>query len=124
MWLCAGREEDIPNVGDRMVFDIHDQSYLVVRCGPDSFSAFHNSCRHRGRQLCENRGSGENIRCPFHAWTYNLDGSIAWIPVEEDFPLKERKGLGLVPVQVGTWGGNVFINADLKAPPLTRRSTC
>jgi phenylpropionate dioxygenase-like ring-hydroxylating dioxygenase large terminal subunit len=120
MWLCAGREEDIPNVGDRMVFEIRDKSYLVVRSAPNEIRAFHNSCRHRGRLLCEGSGTGEHIRCPFHAWSYNLDGSIAWIPVEDDFPLKERKGLSLVPVQTGTWGGNVFINADPKAPPLEK----
>jgi len=119
-WLVACREEDIPNVGDRTNFDIRDQSYLIVRSAPGKIQAFHNSCRHRGNTLCEGPGSGADIRCPFHAWTYNLDGSIHWIPGEEDFPAKERKGLSLTEVRVDTWGGNVFINADAKAPSLRK----
>lgn len=118
MWLCAGREEDIPNVGDRMVFDIRDKSYLIVRSAPDKIQAFHNSCRHRGNMLCTGKGHSDNIRCPFHAWTWNLDGSQAWVPEAEDFPGGGRGRFNLIDVQCETWGGNIFINADRDAPPL------
>ena len=73
-WQVACREEDIPRVGDRINYDIIDASYMIVRTGERTFSAFHNSCRHRGRKLCEGKEHGPRIRCPFHAWEYGLDG--------------------------------------------------
>jgi phenylpropionate dioxygenase-like ring-hydroxylating dioxygenase large terminal subunit len=118
-WQIACREEDIPNVGDRVSYDIVDQSYVIVRSGPDEFKAFYNTCRHRGRRLCDSKGSGAHIRCPFHAWTWNLDGSLEWVPSEEDFPHVKKRAYGLEQVQVDRWGGNVFINPDPKAKPLS-----
>jgi phenylpropionate dioxygenase-like ring-hydroxylating dioxygenase large terminal subunit len=117
-WLFAAREEDVPDVGDRTVFNVRDLSLLIVRSGPDDFKAFYNSCRHRGRKLCMDRGSGDHIRCPFHAWTFNLDGSVEWIPMEQDFPVKDRRGMALSEVRLERWGGNIFINCDPKATPL------
>jgi len=117
-WQVACREEDIPQIGDRISYDIIDNSYLVVRTGENEFKAFYNSCRHRGRKLCETKESGTAIRCPFHAWTYGLDGKLEWLPYEADFPHIDPKRISLVPVQAAAWGGNVFINPDPDAPPL------
>lgn len=117
-WQVACRVEDIPQVGDRINYDIVDDSYVVVRTGENSFSAFHNVCRHRGRKLCEEKESGSSIRCRFHGWTYGLDGQLDWIPYQQDFPHVDSRHQGLVPVRVDVWGGNVFINPDLNAPPL------
>ena len=117
-WQVACRVEDIPRIGDRINYDIIDNSYLIIRTGQNAFRAFHNACRHRGRKLCETKQNGQNIRCAFHGWTYGSDGKLDWVPYEQDFPQLDRKHLSLVPVQVGTWGGNIFINPDLKAPPL------
>src|SRR3546814_461485 len=66
MWQVACREEDIPNVGDRISYDIVDKSYLVVRTGANEFKAFYNSCRHRARKLCTGKANGKNIQCGFH----------------------------------------------------------
>lgn len=118
MWLVACREEDIRNVGDRVNFDVRDKSYVIVRTEPNKFRAFRNACLHRGRTLCDGAGSGAHIRCQFHGWTYNLDGTVKWIPSESEFPIKDRSTLRLREVRCATWGGNVFINADPKAPPL------
>jgi nitrite reductase/ring-hydroxylating ferredoxin subunit len=118
-WQIACREEDIPNIGDRLSYDIIDDSYLVVRTGEHEFKAFHNSCRHRGRKLCEARESGPHIRCPFHAWTYGLDGRLEWLPYADEFPHVDRDRSGLIPVKAEAWGGNVFINPDPAAPPLS-----
>jgi len=118
-WQVVCREEDLPKVGDRINYDIVDDSYLVVRSGEHEFKAFYNSCRHRGRKLCEARESGRDIRCAYHGWTYGLDGALDWIPLEQDFPQVDRKHSGLVPIRVATWGGNVFINPDPNAPPLS-----
>ena len=114
----ACREEDIPNVGDRINYDIVEQSYIIVRTAPDEIKAYYNSCPHRGRALCDKKEHGTNFRCPFHAWTWNLDGSLAWVPAHEDFPHVDAKTYSLQEVRVGLWGGNVFINPDKDAPPL------
>ncbi len=86
VWQMACREEEIPEVGDRVVYDIADHSVVVVRSAPGEVRAFHNVCLHRGRQIVEHDGRGERLRCPFHGWAWNLDGSLAQVPCRWDFP--------------------------------------
>lgn len=120
MWICAGREEDIPEVGDRMPFTLRGKSYLVVRTTATEIRVFNNTCRHRGRTLCDQPESGHDLRCKYHAWTWKLDGSPAWIPSKEDFPANGLgdAGFSLTPVRSATWGGNIFLNLDPEAPAL------
>jgi phenylpropionate dioxygenase-like ring-hydroxylating dioxygenase large terminal subunit len=117
-WQVACREEDLPNVGDRLPYDIVNQSFIIVHSAPGEFRAFHNSCPHRGRRLCDHAGNATDIRCPFHAWTWGLDGSLAWVPGSQDFPHVSDQHHRLQEVKVGRWGGNIFINPDVDAPPL------
>lgn len=118
-WQIACRLEDIPEVGDRVNYDVGEQSYLIVRTGPDSVAGFYNSCLHRGTKLCTGQASGDTIRCPFHAWEWSLDGGLLKIPSRWDFPHVKDEAYRLSEVQVGVWGGNVFINPDLSAGPLS-----
>jgi phenylpropionate dioxygenase-like ring-hydroxylating dioxygenase large terminal subunit len=117
-WLYACREEDIPNVGDRVPFHVGKLSYFIVRTAPDEFKAFMNSCLHRGTMLCAKPESGASIRCPFHGWEWNIDGKLKRIPGHWDFPDITRANGSLPEVKVGRWGGNIFINADPDSPPL------
>lgn len=117
-WQVACREEDIPNVGDRLTYDIVDRSYIIVRTTPKQIKAFYNSCPHRARRLCTGNESGSEFRCAFHGWTWNLDGKLLWVPGEQDFPHVSTATHGLQDVRVETWGGNVFINPDPAAPSL------
>jgi nitrite reductase/ring-hydroxylating ferredoxin subunit len=120
-WQVACRGEDIPEVGDRISYDVGPLSFLVVRSGPNEFKAFHNSCRHRGRRLCgDAKQSGDIIQCPFHAWTFDLHGKLKWVPRQEEFPGVSEKLFSLREVQCASWGGNVFINPDPAAPPLEK----
>lgn len=114
-WQIACREEDIPTVGDRINYDVADMSYMVVRVSENEIKAYYNTCPHRGRTLCDERGSGVHIKCPFHAWTWSLDGSIKWIPSDHDFPSRQTHDYSLSEVKVELWGGNVFINPDNNA---------
>ncbi|WP_157219436.1 aromatic ring-hydroxylating oxygenase subunit alpha [Flavisphingomonas formosensis] len=117
-WQVACRGEDIPNVGDRVAYDVGPLSFLIVRATETTFKAFWNSCRHRARRLCgDEPESGDVIQCPFHAWSYSLDGKLSWVPRQEEFP-NLAAGVGLRPVLCDSWGGNVFINPDLNAAPL------
>lgn len=116
-WQIACREEDIPNVGDRINYDVANLSFFVVRAGDNEFRAFHNSCRHRGRKICDGKESGNILQCAFHGWVYGLDGKLQWMPLEQEFPHVNKEKFGLHEVKVARWGGNVFINPDAEAPP-------
>ncbi len=115
VWQLAAREDDLPSVGDTVVYDIADMSFLLVRSAPGTIKAFYNACLHRGTQLRDRDGYCPQLRCPFHGWTWNLDGSLKSIPCRWDFAHLEDSELALPEVKVGTWGGWVFINPDPRA---------
>lgn len=118
VWQYACREEEIPNVGDYIVYDIAELSFIVMRKARDEFAAYWNACPHRGRKLKEFDGQGvSEIRCMFHGWAWNIDGSVKTIACAWDFP-GTRGELGLQQVKVGVWGGFVFINPDPDCEPL------
>lgn len=117
-WQIACREEDIPNVGDRVTYDVVHNSFIVVRTSATEIKAYYNSCRHRARKLCSGKSHSTNIQCPFHGWVYDLNGKLSWIPLAQEFPHVDAQHNSLVPVKVATWGGNVFINPDPNAGPL------
>lgn len=112
VWQFACREEHIPDVGDTCIYDICEKSIVLVRSAPDEIRAFWNVCRHRGRQLCSDPGRVDLLRCPFHGFAWNLDGSLNFVPSRWDFPHVDDDDLALVPVHVDTWSGFVFVNPD------------
>lgn len=117
-WQMACREEEIPRVGDRVVYEIGDDSLVVVRSAPGEVRAFHNACLHRGRMLCTEDGHAPKLRCPFHGFTWGLDGRLEHVPCRWDFPQIEDEAFRLPEAKVGTWGGFVFVNLDPGAAPL------
>jgi len=119
VWQIAGREEELTGPGDFVEYTIGDDSILVVRTDNGTLAAFHNACRHRGTPLAAGCGTfgHREIRCPYHAWTYGLDGRLVRVPDREEFE-GLPDGLGLRPVRVDGWGGFVFVNMDLDAEPL------
>ncbi|MDH3754786.1 MAG: aromatic ring-hydroxylating dioxygenase subunit alpha [Acidimicrobiia bacterium] len=122
VWQMACREEDIPNVGDTVRYDIADISIVVLRSAPGEIKAFYNACLHRGRLLREEDGycGGDTLRCPFHGFAWHLDGSLAEVPAAWDFPHvdPEADKWQLPEVMTSTWGGWVFVNMDPGAEPL------
>ncbi|MGH9035572.1 MAG: aromatic ring-hydroxylating oxygenase subunit alpha [Acidimicrobiia bacterium] len=118
MWQVACRENDVPNVGDQLAYDVVGQSVLVVRTAPDEIRAYHNSCRHRGTRLVESCASASQIQCTFHSWTWNLDGTLKHIPCRWDFPTVCDEEVPLVEVKVARWNGMVWVNLDPGAGPL------
>jgi len=118
VWQLACREEQIPEVGDCLLYESPGASILLVRNAPNDIKAFYNTCRHRGMRLCSSNTSVSMIRCPYHGFTWNLDGRIARIPARWDFPQVQNDDLRLAEVRVGRWGGFVFINRDAHAAPL------
>jgi phenylpropionate dioxygenase-like ring-hydroxylating dioxygenase large terminal subunit len=111
-WQLACRVEEIPNVGDHIVYEIVHDSLIVVRASPTDIRAYVNSCLHRGTQLRTEAGSVKQFRCPFHGFTWNLEGQLIDIPGAWDFPQIERETFCLPQAKVGVWGGFVFVNFD------------
>ncbi len=113
VWQMACREEEIPEPGDTLVYEICEKSILIVRGKDMSIRAFYNSCLHRGRTLRKRDGpAGNEIRCPFHGFAWNFDGSLKSMTCAWDFPQVDQGTMDLPQVKVGTWGGFVFINMD------------
>lgn len=118
VWQMACREEEIPRIGDYIVYEIGASSIIVVRTH-DGIRAHHNVCRHRGRKLCDfEAGHAASFICPFHGFSWNIDGSLRTITSDWDFPHVDRNDFDLTPVQVGSWGGWVFVNMDPDAESL------
>lgn len=117
-WQLACRVEDIPNVGDHVVYEIVHDSLIVVRSGPDEIRAYVNSCLHRGTLLRTQGGCVKQFRCPFHGFTWSLQGKLTEVPGAWDFPQMEGKDYSLPEAKVGTWGGFVFVNFDQNCEPL------
>ena len=117
-WQMACRVEQIPNVGDHVVYEVADKSLIVMRSAPKEIKAFFNVCLHRGRILRETGGHVSNLRCKFHGFTWRLDGKLAAIPAQWDFPHINEQEFCLPEAKVGIWAGFVFINMDPDAMQL------
>ena len=101
IWQMACHVDDIPEIGDYIVYDVAHLSWIVVRTGAEEFKAYNNACLHRGRQLREFDGKqATEFRCPFHGWCWELDGSLREIPSEWDFP-EVREDVGPVARSAG-----------------------
>jgi phenylpropionate dioxygenase-like ring-hydroxylating dioxygenase large terminal subunit len=118
VWQMVCREEDIPRPGDHIVYEIVNDSFLITRTRDGSIKALQNACLHRGRRLRTRNGMVPEFRCPFHGFTWDLDGDLKHLPCEWDFQHLDKAKLSLPQAQVGTWGGYVFINMDPDCTPL------
>jgi choline monooxygenase len=117
-WHYAGPLAWAADPGDRFPCRAGLAPVVVVRDGDGELRAFLNVCRHRGSVIVKERGAGRSLQCPYHAWTYGLDGCLRAAPRSEREHEFEPAELGLRPVLVDTWGPCVFVNADLDAAPL------
>jgi nitrite reductase/ring-hydroxylating ferredoxin subunit len=117
-WQCVARQEQVPNPGDYVVYDIVDRSVIIVRDTDGRLRGFHNSCLHRGRALRTAGGTMLEIKCPYHGFTWSLEGVCTSKPCAWDFKHLGADHLKLPSVRVDTWGGFVFITFDAAAPPL------
>ncbi|MFK8050910.1 MAG: SRPBCC family protein [Halioglobus sp.] len=109
-WQMACRESLLPNVGDYFVYDIVNDSILITRTADGQLKGYHNSCLHRGRALKRGSGNSSEFRCPYHGFTWELDGSFQSMPGEWDFNHVDCDNFGLPEVAIDTWGGWIFIN--------------
>jgi choline monooxygenase len=117
-WLIAGREDRIPRPGDYFVWEEMNNSVIILRDDRGQVHGFHNTCSHRGSTLLHGSGRIRHIQCPYHSWSYKLDGTLLHLPKPEGGPDIAHEALGLKPVQCQTLGGFVWINLDMDAPGL------
>jgi len=116
-WQYAGRAEEVAERGSFVAVDAGGIPLLVVRDRAGELRAFLNVCRHRGSILVEGAGRRETIQCPYHAWTYDLDGSLRAAPRREELD-GDGHGIGLLRASVDTWGPFLWVNPDPRAAPL------
>ncbi|HEY8122114.1 MAG TPA: aromatic ring-hydroxylating dioxygenase subunit alpha [Myxococcota bacterium] len=121
VWQFACREEHIPEVGDHVVYDIAQLSFVVMRVAPGRIKAFPNACLHRGRRLKDHDGRCSEIICPYHGFTWHNDGRFKRAPSAEwDLRHLDAAKFALPEASVGTWAGFVMINPDPRAEPLEK----
>jgi phenylpropionate dioxygenase-like ring-hydroxylating dioxygenase large terminal subunit len=119
-WVCAGRSADLTEPGDRRAVRVGDDAVVLVRGDDGVLRAFFNVCRHRGHELqaCDTTVRRSAIHCPYHAWTYALDGTLASTPRYEAPDGFDPADHTLSPVRAEEWRGWVFVNASGDAQPL------
>jgi glycine betaine catabolism A len=120
LWVLAGHQSELSNPGDYFIAEIAGESLIVIRSpSPNGHAAgegstirgFYNVCRHRGTRLCEEKsGQLRAIQCPYHAWTYALNGRLLGAPHMDEVPGFEKASYPLHPVNVGLWEGFIFVN--------------
>src|SRR5688572_24432231 len=111
-WLCVGGEEQIARPGAYFLRQIGLESIIILRNRTGEVRAFHNVCRHRGTRLCEEHQGqlGGTIQCPYHAWTYTLDGELTGAPSADSIEDFDKSEWPLHRVAAAMWEGFVFIN--------------
>ena len=117
-WQYVARLEEISEPGSFLASRVAHVPIVLVRDEEGTLRSFLNVCRHRGSIVCEGSGRRATLQCPYHAWTYGLDGRLIAAPRLAREGDDGRAELGLVPVQVDTWGPLVFANPDPDAKPL------
>ena len=118
-WLCAGRAEQIPNPGDYFLQAVGPESIIIVRAKDGRVHAFYNVCRHRGtRMFAEEKGKFSScMQCPYHAWTYDLQGQLIGAPLMDELVGFDKSDYPLHPVALVEWEGFLYINLSRQPAP-------
>jgi phenylpropionate dioxygenase-like ring-hydroxylating dioxygenase large terminal subunit len=118
-WQIACHVNDIPKPGDYITFDLGRDGVIALRDREGEIRCYHNVCRHRAARLLEGSGTCPGaITCPYHGWTYNLDGSLRGLPVRESFPALDRDAHGLIPAHTEIFAGFVFVSLEGDPAPV------
>jgi glycine betaine catabolism A len=119
-WVCVARGEDVSAAGDQRAVRLGRDSVVLVRSRDGVLRGFANACRHRGHELlpCGGSTSARAITCPYHAWSYGLEGGLIAAPNMKEVPDFDPSGYGLFELATAEWHGYVFVNASGDAGPL------
>ena len=120
-WIMLGRASSLARPGDYVAAEIAGQPVLVMRGRDGALRAMSNVCRHRMSTLLEGKGNAQRIVCPYHAWTYDLDGSLVAAPAMERNACFRREEIALPPLRCEEWLGWIMVTLDTDAPPVAER---
>ena len=119
-WQVVCHVSDIPNIGDWHSLEFLGESIIVVRGTDDVIRAFTNVCRHRGSRLLDgSSGCAKKFICPYHAWTYELDGRLSGVPDSASYSDLDKLRHGLAPVALEIWRGFIFVRLKDEGPSVT-----
>ncbi|MEP1352826.1 MAG: Rieske 2Fe-2S domain-containing protein [Tateyamaria sp.] len=122
-WFCVGRASALADTGDYVTLDLAGQPIIVLRDGNGALKAMSNVCRHRMSTLLEGRGNARSIVCPYHAWTYNLDGSLRGAPAMTQNEGFCKTDYALPDIRCEEWLGWVFVTLNADAAPVSNQLT-
>lgn len=120
-WLCAGRADALAEPGDYLTMTIAGEPVIILRDRDGALRGMSNVCRHRMSTLLEGRGNVRSIVCPYHAWTYNLDGSLRGAPAMARNEGFCKEHVRLPSVRVEDWLGWIMVTLNPEAPPVAER---
>jgi phenylpropionate dioxygenase-like ring-hydroxylating dioxygenase large terminal subunit len=120
-WFCVGRADALANAGDYVTLDLADQPIIVLRDKQGALKAMSNVCRHRMSTLLEGRGNTRSIVCPYHAWTYNLDGTLRGAPAMDQNEGFCKTDYSLPAIRCEEWQGWVFVTLNPAVPPVAKQ---
>jgi phenylpropionate dioxygenase-like ring-hydroxylating dioxygenase large terminal subunit len=121
-WQFVAHVNDVPNTGDYRTANIGRDSVVVIRGKDLELRAFRNVCRHRASRILEGSGTCRGVvRCPYHGWTYQLDGSLMAVPQQENFPDIDRSKFGLHHVQMEVFNGLIFVRITGDGPSVAEQ---
>jgi nitrite reductase/ring-hydroxylating ferredoxin subunit len=118
-WVPVCRVEDVASAGDYVTYDLAGDPVVVTRTRDGSLAALANVCRHRNMVIMQGSGNAPALQCPYHLWTYGLDGSLTGAPLAAGVEGFAKDDLCLPRLAVEVWQGFVLVNTDLDAAPLT-----
>jgi len=122
-WVCVGRADEVPEIGDYYTLEYFEEPIIVTRTDKDTVAVLSNVCRHRGSKLVEGRGNNKRFTCPYHRWSYALDGKLLAAPIVDKTEGFDKKACRLPSFRVHNWFGWVFVNLSGNAEPFEESMT-
>ena len=117
-WNLVGHVGQLPDIGSYFACRVHDQNLFAVRGKDGELRAFYNVCQHRGHELLKGEGCTKVITCPYHAWSYHIDGRLRTARGSENVAGFDKSEFCLTQVRIEEFCGFLFVNLDPEAPPL------
>ncbi len=114
-WVCVGRLDEVPKIGDYYTLEIFSEPLIVTRSDEHVVQVLSNVCRHRGSQILQGKGNSKRFTCPYHRWSYALDGSLLSAPLVDKSPGFDKQQCQLPSFKTHTWMGWLFVNLSGKA---------
>ena len=116
-WLCAGRADGLPNPGDYLTMDIAGEPVIILRDSTNRIRALSNVCRHRMSTILQGRGHTRTLTCPYHGWSYNLDGTLRGAPAMALNETFCKTDIALPQIRSEIWQGWIMVTLNPNAPP-------